>query len=94
MKILISPGMIELGDREQEENRLFGERAAAVCDYVIPVGTRRSKPIVEGLRAAGFDEERLFVAKNLKQALTQLTKIAVPGSVVLLENDLPDDLEE
>ncbi len=94
MRILITPGMVELGDREYELNLRFGEEAAASCDFIILVGTKRSKPILEGIRSRNFPTDKVHVARNLKEALEKMNVIAIPGSVVLFENDLPDNYEE
>ena len=42
-KILVTPGMVELGDKQEEYNCEFGRNAAAVCDYVALVGERQTK---------------------------------------------------
>ena len=55
-KILVTPGMVELGDKQEEYNCEFGRNAAAVCDYVALVGERQTKSIYKGLVEAGFDE--------------------------------------
>ncbi|MDP4152740.1 MAG: UDP-N-acetylmuramoyl-tripeptide--D-alanyl-D-alanine ligase [Bacillota bacterium] len=93
-RILITPGMVELGTKEYELNKEFGKHAADCCDIVIPVGIKRSIPIVEGLREGGFDEEHIHVVKNLNEALEKLKHIADADSIVLFENDLPDNYEE
>jgi UDP-N-acetylmuramoyl-tripeptide--D-alanyl-D-alanine ligase len=48
-KIVITPGMVDLGEEEYRLNRGFGEKIAEVCDYAILVGRNRAKPIIEGL---------------------------------------------
>lgn len=93
MRMLITPGMVELGEREHEYNRKFGERAAKCCDYIILVGRKRAEPIIEGIRSIGFPEDKVFVAINLNEALEKMKETAIPGSVVLFENDLPDNYE-
>lgn len=93
-KIIITPGMIELGAAEFEENRKFGEKIAECCDYAILVGTKRSKPILDGLKSKGFPEDRIFVSENLDKATAMLGKIVKSGDVVLFENDLPDNYNE
>jgi len=93
-RILVTPGMVEMGDKEYELNRAFGEKAATCCDFVVAVGKKRSVPIVEGLKNKGFDKDRLWVVKNLNEGLEVLKKIADENSVVLFENDLPDNYEE
>ncbi len=91
-KILVSPGMIELGQREYEENRLFGEEAAKICDFVILVGQKRTRAIADGLLNAGFSRDSLFVVKNLDEARDKLSQTR--GDVILFENDLPDTYNE
>jgi UDP-N-acetylmuramoyl-tripeptide--D-alanyl-D-alanine ligase len=93
-KIIITPGMVELGSREYELNYEFGQAAAAVCDYIILVGPRQTQPIQEALKEAYYPNNQYFVARNLNQALQHLSLIANKGSVVLFENDLPDTYNE
>ena len=94
MRILITPGMIELNEREYEYNYKFGEKAAVSCDFIILVGIKRSKPILDGITSCNFPVKKIFVAKNLNEALEKMKEIAIPGSVVLFENDLPDNYDE
>jgi UDP-N-acetylmuramoyl-tripeptide--D-alanyl-D-alanine ligase len=89
-RLLVTPGMVELGDREAEENERFGQRAAEVCDLVVLVGEERSKPILAGLSAASFPGDRIHVVANASEAEALLAKTTRRGDVVLFENDLPD----
>jgi UDP-N-acetylmuramoyl-tripeptide--D-alanyl-D-alanine ligase len=89
-KILVTPGMVELGAVEEEENRRYGEYAAKVCDYVILVGAKQTRPIAEGLRAGGFNEDHMRVVETLEEVTATLGAIAGPGDVALFANDLPD----
>ncbi|MCR5157096.1 MAG: UDP-N-acetylmuramoyl-tripeptide--D-alanyl-D-alanine ligase [Butyrivibrio sp.] len=92
VKILVTPGMVELGEKEDEYNTIFGSQAAKVCDYIILVGEKNSESIKKGALDAGFDPERLFVKHTLQEA-TQLMYELDAGreKVILLENDLPDN---
>lgn len=92
-KILVSPGMVELGEKEYELNKEFGKQAAAVCDFVIAVGEKQAVPIVDGLKEAGYPEEKTFVAQNLNEALAKCDTLKTGGlkKIILLENDLPDN---
>ena len=92
-KILVTPGMVELGEKEYELNKAFGVQAAAVCDYVIAVGEKQAVPITDGLRQAGYPEERAFVARDLNEALAKTETLETGGlkKIILLENDLPDN---
>ena len=89
-RLLVTPGMVELGERELEENELFGKQAAAVCDLVVLVGEERSRPILAGLAAASFPDDRIHVVANTSEAQALLAKTTRRGDVVLFENDLPD----
>jgi UDP-N-acetylmuramoyl-tripeptide--D-alanyl-D-alanine ligase len=89
-RLLVTPGMVELGEREDEENERFGTQAAAVCDLVVLVGEERSRPILAGLTAASFPDSQIHVVANASEAEALLAKTTRRGDVVLFENDLPD----
>jgi UDP-N-acetylmuramoyl-tripeptide--D-alanyl-D-alanine ligase len=93
-KVLVTPGMVELGEREYEENRQFGEQAADVCDLVILVGPMQTKPILDGLKAAEYPSQQIIVALNLEEVKQHLATQVQAGDVVLFENDLPDNYKE
>lgn len=93
-RIVVTPGMVELGAREEQENRAFGEYMAGAADIVYLVGPKHTKPIYDGLAAAGFDEANIRVCRSLDEASQQLWQEARPGDVVLFENDLPDNYNE
>ena len=93
-KIIITPGMIELGEMEESANREFGVNIGKVCDYAILVGEKRTKPIYEGLMESNFKKDNIIVVNSLSDATLQLGRIAKPGDVVLFENDLPDNYNE
>ena len=92
-KVLVTPGMVELGEKQEELNRAFGEYAAGVCDYVILVGRKQTQPIYEGLRKAGYPEEKIYVADALQDAVVRAYGVDAGGKekIILLENDLPDN---
>lgn len=93
-KIIITPGMVELGAEEYKLNKEFGRQMADAVDVAILVGVKRSKPIEEGLREKKFDENNIYVVNSLAEATNRLTKLANPNNVVLFENDLPDNYNE
>lgn len=90
-KILITPGMVELGSKEYEYNKNFGFYAAAVCHVIILVGQRQTLPVQEGLALANYPTDSIYIAADLKGASVYLKSIAQSGDVVLFENDLPDN---
>jgi UDP-N-acetylmuramoyl-tripeptide--D-alanyl-D-alanine ligase len=89
-KILVTPGMIELGELQEEENSKIAKEAAGVCDLVAVVGDTNRKALVEGLRQGGIKEEQLLQFENRDSALSYLKENRKEGDVVLIENDLPD----
>lgn len=91
-RILVTPGMVELGENEYAANREFGAVAAAHCDDVIAVGRVRDA-LFEGLDLEGFPADRRHAVKNLKEALALLPELLTGPSAILLENDLTDDME-
>ncbi len=90
-RILVTPGLIELGDKEYDYNFALGEVAAENCDIIILVGKNRSVPISDGITKKGFDKENLFVAESFKDAMKILQNITDKNTIVLFENDLPDN---
>ena len=93
-RIIITPGMVELGDKEAEFNREFGRHMARCADIAILVGPKHTAPIAEGLAENGFPAESIHTAASLREANEILARLAGQGDVVLYENDLPDNYSE
>lgn len=93
-KIIMTPGMIELGEMDHELHVTFGEQIAEVCDYAVLVGKKKTKSIVEGLMNKGFNEEHIYVVGSVYEGFATLSAIAEKGDIVLIENDLPDNYNE
>ncbi|MDP4118816.1 MAG: UDP-N-acetylmuramoyl-tripeptide--D-alanyl-D-alanine ligase [Bacillota bacterium] len=89
-RILITPGIVEAGEKEYELNFEFARHCGEFCDYIILVGEKQTKPIAAGLNEIGYDKDRLFISKDLNEALSIMNTLATSGSTVLFENDLPD----
>ncbi len=95
MKIVVTPGMIELGEKEYEYNMKFGEQISEVADEVILIGEKRTKPIREGLMTKGFDKDKIIVFNDVRDAYPYIRKKATNKEVyALFENDLPDTFNE
>lgn len=93
-KIIVTPGMIELGQNEEKENEIFGENIAKTCDYAILVGKKRTEPIYKGLQNYNFDKEKIIIVNSLEEVNKIIPQIAKPKDVILFENDLPDTYNE
>ena len=91
-RILVTPGMAELGSEHEAEHEKIGRLAASHVDVLVAVAPHRVAPLAAAFAAAaperevvsctGFAEAQAWMAQNL-----------AAGDVVLLENDLPDLLE-
>ncbi|MGI5898798.1 MAG: UDP-N-acetylmuramoyl-tripeptide--D-alanyl-D-alanine ligase [Christensenellales bacterium] len=90
-RVIITPGMVELGDEETELNRKFGRQMAKSVDTAVLLGRKRCAPIRQGLLEEGFPEESIIMAESLNEAMAQIHKYAGAGDVLLFENDLPDN---
>lgn len=93
-RIIITPGMVELGGDEDKFNREFGRKMARSVDVAILVGKRHTQPIVDGLKERGFPAEDVHVVASLDEAAALLRGMGRPGDVALFENDLPDNYSE
>jgi UDP-N-acetylmuramoyl-tripeptide--D-alanyl-D-alanine ligase len=89
-RLLITPGMIELGPMQQSENQRLGQIAAQHATDVILVGAEQTRPIKAGLDAAGFPAERLRVVEELRGGGGVVRNNLGAGDTVLFLNDLPD----
>ena len=90
-RILITPGIVDLGIESDQINKILGEQSSDAADYIILVGEKQAQSILKGIEAKNYPKENVYIAKNLNEALTQMNIIAKEPSVILLENDLPDN---
>ncbi len=94
LRILVTPGMVELGERQYQENEEIGEYAHDKCDYAVLVGKEQTKPIQDGLLKSGFPEKRMILVDSIEEAFQMVN--AIPDErqkVVLVENDLTDNYQ-
>ncbi len=90
-KIVLTPGLVELGIVENVVNLEFGRTLAKHADIVIIIGKHNAAMIIDGLLEGGMDRENIKFAKNLNKGNEILNQILLEGDVVLFENDLPDN---
>lgn len=89
-RIVVTPGMIELGDRQRELNRELGEYIGTHADVAIVVGEYNREAITEGIRSTDFDRKNLHEVGSFTEAQQLLATLLRSGDTVLYENDLPD----
>ena len=90
-KVIVTPGLVELGEREYECNYALGKEAAKNCDVIILVGINRSEPLQDAIMDTDFDKKNLFVVASFKEAMSIYSRFADSNTAVLFENDLPDN---
>ncbi|MDE7154352.1 MAG: UDP-N-acetylmuramoyl-tripeptide--D-alanyl-D-alanine ligase [Muribaculaceae bacterium] len=89
-RIVVTPGMIELGEKQFELNRALGETIGKSVDIAIIVGQYNRDALTEGIKSTGFPEENLHTVASFADSQKLLATMLRPGDTVLYENDLPD----
>lgn len=89
-RFIVTPGMIDLGKKQNEANYEFGYSMKDHVDIVILVGKNQTKPIKEGLDDSGFNSENIYIVDTVKEAFGLVYQMADKNDTILLENDLPD----
>ena len=92
-RVLVTPGMVELGEKQDELNKAFGAYASRACEYVMLVGRKQTQSIYDGLISEGYPADRIYVSDDLQDALSKAYAVDPQGKekIILLENDLPDN---
>ena len=89
-RYIITPGMIDLGHKQDAYNKTFGRQMLGCVDTVILVGKKQTQAIYEGLVEVGFDMKEVLIMDTVKDAFTYIEAHASREDMILLENDLPD----
>lgn len=84
---VITPGMVELGVMQDEENRAFAAEAAAKVDDLVIVGRTNRNSLKRG-SASG--KASVTVVDSREEAVAWVREHLGPNDAVLYENDLPD----
>lgn len=94
-KVVVTPGMVELGSEEEKYNYEFGRQMSKVADYVILVGEKQTKPIYKGLIEEKYKKDNIIVTNDVREAYTLVNKLKGKEDIyALFENDLPDTYRE
>ena len=90
-RILVTPGIAELGLEHDRVHARLGAFCAAHCDLVYAVNPDRIDSFVTAAKAGRAE---VIAVPNFATAKAAIAKAATPADVILYENDLPDLLEE
>ncbi len=90
--IVITPGLVELGDREPEYNSQLGEQCARSARYLITVGEQeRTEYIRKGAREGGMHRDNILACATVQEAMEAARALPGQDKMVLLLNDLTDN---
>ena len=97
-RIIVTPGMVELGDKEFELNRALGRHIAEKLDVAIIVGQYNREALLKGIEDVNNDakathklaQESIVVVDSFAESQQYLSTFLRAGDTVLYENDLPD----
>ena len=90
-KIIVTPGIVELGEEQYSINENLAQEIAKVAQKVIIVNKTNKDALINGLNKAKFDSKNIIFVENLADAKDKLKEIVKPKDVILFENDLPDN---
>ncbi len=90
-KIIVTPGLIELGDDEMKYNFEFGQYMTNICDYIFLVKSKSTKSILDGIYSTNFSKDKIFNVNTPQEAVGSISKMKDEKITILLENDLPDN---
>jgi UDP-N-acetylmuramoyl-tripeptide--D-alanyl-D-alanine ligase len=84
-RVVVTPGMVELGPRQFEENRAFAQALTEVASDLVVVGSTNRRAL-----AAGSSGHAARFVRTREEAVAWVRATLGPGDAVLYENDLPD----
>jgi UDP-N-acetylmuramoyl-tripeptide--D-alanyl-D-alanine ligase len=86
-RVVVTPGMVELGSRQFEENQRFAAAATAVATHIVIVGHTNRRALQQG---AAEGRIQVVLVDTRQDAVSWVQEHLGPGDAVLYENDLPD----
>ncbi len=89
-KIIVTSGLVELGNNSYQYDKDLGCYIAGICDKVILVGSNKTKPIYDGLISQKFKKENIIIFEDIFKTLDYLKQLNKPNTYILLQSDLPD----
>lgn len=86
-RVVVTPGMVELGPRQRIENAKLGAEASRMADALVIVGRTNRRALIQGARGGTAS---LIEVNTREEAVEWVRGRLGPGDAVLYENDLPD----
>jgi UDP-N-acetylmuramoyl-tripeptide--D-alanyl-D-alanine ligase len=92
-RILVTPGMAELGSEHEAEHARIGRLAASHVDVLVAIAPHLVAPLVAAF-AEGAPDRDIVSCPSFADAQSWLDRNLAGHDVVLIENDFPDILEQ
>jgi UDP-N-acetylmuramoyl-tripeptide--D-alanyl-D-alanine ligase len=91
-RVVVTPGLVELGSLQGEENTGFAGAMAGVATDLVIVGRTNRRALLRGARRSppGIGAPRVVVVSTRPKATEWVREHLESGDIVLYENDLPD----
>ena len=87
VKVIVTPGIVELGEETESQHKELGEMITKVCDFVLLVGdSLRTQAL-----ASTIDGPKIRKLKSISELKAVLASLNLDNPVVLIENDLPEN---
>ncbi len=90
-KIVVTPGIVELGEKQSMTNFKIGTKIADVADFIVIMNEINKNDIYSGAISHNFNKNNIFFANTRAKQEEILKLIVNENSVILFENDLPDN---
>jgi UDP-N-acetylmuramoyl-tripeptide--D-alanyl-D-alanine ligase len=90
-KIVITPGIIELGAKSHDVHKRLGKMMANSIDKIILTNSDFSRSMIQGL---GKNGDKLVVEEKFSELKKEISKLADSGCVLLIEGRIPTALYE
>ncbi len=99
-RVVVTPGMVELGRLQLQENETFGAVALGIADVLVVVGRTNRRALLRGAGRSAASRNgsapsagpagTVICVERREQAVEWVRRELGPGDTVLYENDLPD----
>ncbi len=91
--VLVTPGIIELGEKHDEIHAELGKKAAEKVDVVLAVAPNRIQSFIKSFKNNAKPDSVIIPTQSKDKAWEWLLANANEKDIILFENDLPDTYE-
>lgn len=89
-KIVVTPGMIEFGEKQYSLNYKLANLAAKTVDIFVIIGETNKRALLNGAKKEKRNNLKIILCKKDEAWEKTVSSFLRPPTVVLLENELPD----